>query len=134
MLLPSDIVQVDHFPRRFAVYGAITKPGNISINSPSPNLSELLAETGGLNDMQAEASSVFVFRSERLYEDEPSSSIAYRLDFAKPDAFLLANQFAMLPSDVVYVATADASEFRKFMATLLSPLLGGATGMKGLGN
>ena len=133
--LPGDILYVDHTPRQFAMYGAITKPGNITINNPSPNLSELLAESGGLVDLQAEANSVFIFRMSHKKEDaEQKIPMAYRLDFSKPDAFLLAGQFEVLPSDIVYVATAGASEFRKFITTLLSPFLGGTSGVQNLNN
>ncbi len=134
VMLPGDTLYIDHKPRKFAVYGAITKPGNITINSPHPSLSALLAESGGLVDLQAEASSVFVFR---IHEQQNTTAkglpIAYRLDFSKPDVFLIAGQFDVLPSDIVYVATAGASEFRKFVTTLLTPFLGGTGGIQNLG-
>lgn len=137
VMLPGDRLYVEHTPRKFAVYGAITKPGNIAINHPSPKLSALLAESGGLVDLQAEASSVFVFRADPQPMDiqqQRQISTAYRLDFSKPDVFLLAGRFEVLPSDIVYVATADASEFRKFITTLLTPFLGGTGGIQNLSN
>ena len=135
VILPGDILYIDHTPRQFAMYGAISKPGNITINKPSPNLSELLAESGGLVDLQADANSVFIFRmNHRKDHAEKKMPMAYRLDFSRPDAFLLAGQFTVLPSDVVYIATAGASEFRKFITTLLSPFLGGTGGIQNLGN
>ena len=135
VILPGDILYIDHTPRQFAMYGAISRPGNITINNPSPNLSELLAESGGLVDLQAEANSVFIFRMDH-HKDNAEQKIptAYRLDFSRPDAFLLAGQFEVLPSDIVYIATAGASEFRKFITTLLSPFLGGTNGVQNLGN
>ncbi len=135
VVLPGDIIQIDHVPRKFAVYGAITKPGNIVIDTPAPRLSDLLAESGGLNDMQAEASSVFVFRpTDGTDKTSSIKATAYRLNFSRPDAFLLASQFEISSSDIVYVATADASEFRKFVVILLSPLLGGAGNAQNLSN
>lgn len=135
VVLPNDNLQVTHLPRRFAIYGAIRKPGNVSVNAPVPRLSDVLAESGGLNDMQAEASSVFVFRPniDQIQNGE-GTAIAYRLNFAQADAFLLASQLELSPSDIIYIATADASEFRKFATSLLSPFLGSASSVQNIGN
>ena len=85
--------------------------------------------------MQAEASSVFVFRpTDGTDKTSSIKATAYRLNFSRPDAFLLASQFEISSSDIVYVATADASEFRKFVVILLSPLLGGAGNVQNLSN
>ena len=130
VILPDDNVTVSHVPRRFAVYGAIAKPGNVSLNTPSPRLADLLADSGGLNDMQAAAGSVFVFRIPG--DNNQTDAIAYRLDFSRPDAFIMASQFNVVSSDIVYVAASDASELRKFFTTLLSPLLGGASSARNL--
>ncbi|KJZ21243.1 polysaccharide biosynthesis/export family protein [Loktanella sp. S4079] len=130
VILPGDTVQVTHRPRRYAVYGAVARTGNTNLNIDHPSLSDLLAEVGGLNDMQAEPHSVFVFRRAQIAGELP---VAYRVDFARADAFLLADQFKLDDSDIVYVATADASEFRKFISTLLSPVVNSANSVQGLG-
>ena len=135
VVLPGDTIQIDNVPRRFAVYGAVSQPGNITLMNARPSLSDLLAESGGRNDMRAEPNSVFVFRPRQGMPDAANKSpLAYRLNFARPDAFLLASQFAMHPSDIVYVATADASEFNKFVTTLLSPFLGSVGKIQNMGN
>ena len=133
VVLPNDTIQIKHVPRKFSVYGAIARPGNFILNTPDPRLSDLLAESGGLIDMNAEASSVFIFRpDEETSESYIINATAYRLNFSRPDAFILASQFAVADTDIVYVATADASEFRKFITTLLSPLLKSANSIKDL--
>jgi polysaccharide export outer membrane protein len=134
-ILPGDTVKIDLSPRRFPVFGAVSRPGNVSLDESTPSLATLLAETGGLDDSAAEPNSVFVFRNAGA-----TSAISrvvpkvYRLDFARPDAFLLAQQFIVDSSDIVYVATADATEFRKFITTILSPAVGAAIGLQGIGN
>jgi len=128
VVLPGDSIQIDYEPRKFSVYGAITRPGNITIDTQSSRLSDLLAESGGLVDLQAEASSVFIFRP-----DAANLDTAYRLNFSRPDAFLLASQFKVAPTDIVYVATADASEFRKFVSILVSPFFGTASSAQSFG-
>ncbi|PIE61094.1 MAG: hypothetical protein CSA29_05150 [Desulfobacterales bacterium] len=124
VILPGDIIKVSYHPRKFAVYGAINKPGNISIDTPNPNLSDLLAESGGLNNMLAEANSVFVFRLSNNSNMDPIKATVYRFNFSEPKAFLAAKKFKLSEKDIVYVATADASEFKKFVNMLLNPFLG----------
>ncbi|PRY77751.1 polysaccharide export outer membrane protein [Yoonia maritima] len=131
VILPGDTVQVTHVPRRYAVYGAVSRTGNTNLNTANPTLSDLLAEVGGLNDMQAAPNSVFVFRRARINTETP---IVYRVDFARADAFLLADQFMLKETDIIYVATADASEFRKFVATLIGPVVSSANSVQSLGN
>ena len=132
VILPSDTIQVKHLPRQFAIYGAVNRPGNVMLATAEPTLTGLLAESGGLNYIRAEPNSVFVFRVREGMADE--TPVAYRFDFARPDAFLLANKFVMQPSDIAYVATADASEFNKFITMLFSPFFGGANNVQNLGN
>ena len=134
-IIPGDTVHVTHRPRRFPVYGATLLTGSFEVPVVQPSLSALLAEAKGLNDMLAEATSVFVFRQPSAdTAAEPPAPVAYRFDFAKPDAFILADRFKLSPSDIVYVATADASEFRKFVTTILSPIFGTVSNVRTLGN
>jgi polysaccharide export outer membrane protein len=126
--LPGDVVSVAHVPRRFTVYGAVNQPGNVEIPSERATLAYLLAESGGLNDGVAQAKSVFVFRPKQ--PDIPVGSLratAYRFDFSEPDAFLLASMFALSPTDIVYVTSAQAVNFQRFASLILSPVLGTAT-------
>jgi polysaccharide biosynthesis/export protein len=130
VVLPGDTLTVSHEPRRFSVYGGVSRPANIEIPIQDANLAYLLAEVGGLNDRVAQARSVFVFR--------PTASnqlaTAYRFDFSRPDAFLLASGFSLLPTDITYVASADAADFQRFVVITLSPLLGVARSATALGN
>ena len=130
VILPGDIVNVAHEPRRFAVYGGVSRPSNIEIPVREPHLAYLLAEVGGLNDRVAQARSVFVFRPART----GGVATAYRFDFMRPDAFLLAGAFQLAPTDITYVASADAADFERFVSIVLSPLLGTANRASTLGN
>jgi polysaccharide biosynthesis/export protein len=125
VILPGDIVNVVHQPRRFAVYGGVSRPSNIEIPTADANLAYLLAEVGGLNDRVAQARSVFVFRQTA----NSGAAVAYQLDFSRPDALLLAGAFQLRPADITYVASADAADFQRFVSIILSPLLGTARGI-----
>jgi polysaccharide biosynthesis/export protein len=116
-ILPGDTVTLGHAPRRFAVYGGVSRPSNIEIPIESASLTYLLAEVGGLNDRVAQARSVYVFRT----ETRTRSATAHQLDFSRPDAFLLADAFRLHPRDIIYVASADAANFQRFVSILLTP-------------
>lgn len=118
LVFPGDTVILSHKPRRFAVYGGVDRPSNVSIPSENADLAYLLAEAGGLDGQVARARSVFVFRL-----NDRRDAMAYRFDFSRPDALLLARAFRLAPDDIVYVASAEGADFRKFLATILSPLL-----------
>lgn len=135
VVLPGDIINVTHVPRRFAVYGAINRPGNIEIPMEQANLAYLLAETGGLNDRVAQTRSVYVFRPATA-GSLPGNlrATAYRFDFSKPDTFLLAGMFHLEPTDIIYVASADTADFQRFVSIVLTPILGSAVSISEIGN
>lgn len=135
VVLPGDVINVVHAPRRFAVYGAINQPGNIEIPVQEAHLSYLLAAVGGLNDRVAQAKSIFVFRraSGSNVSEFPSATV-YRFDFSRPDAFLLASTFRLQPNDITYVASANAADFQKFVSIIFSPVSGTTSKILSLGN
>jgi polysaccharide export outer membrane protein len=130
VILPGDIVNISHHMRRFAVYGGVARPANIEIPVENANLAYLLAEVGGLDDRVAQTQSVYIFRPALA----GSSAMAYRFDFSRPDAFLLADAFRLIPTDITYVASADAADFQRFAAVVLSPFFGAARSAASLGN
>jgi len=124
------IVHVAHEPRRFAVYGGVSRPSNIESPIENASLAYLLSEVGGLNDRVAQARSVYVFRP----TTGTHNATAYQLDFSRPDSFLLANSFQLYSSDVTYVASSDAADFQKFVSLLISPFFGTANNVSTIGN
>ena len=130
VILPGDTVNISHEIRRFAVYGGVSRPANIEIPVENADLAYLLAEVGGLDDRVAQTRSVFVFRP----HGAGGAAAAYRLDFSRPDAFLLASAFHLEPTDITYVASADAADFERFVSIIVSPLLRTAGGVRSLGN
>lgn len=145
-LRPQDTIQVRHRPRSFTAFGAVTSQNLQPFQTENVTLAEALAQSGGLNDTLADAGGVFLFRyevPERLDQIDiarPVQSSAqgvptvYKLDFSQPQAFFVAGAFAMRDKDIIYVANAPATEFQKFTATILFPLLGSAQSIETLGN
>lgn len=98
-------------------------------------LSQALAKAGGLNDSQASVKDVYLFRFESkshlksLGVNLPSGRFTdgwptlYRLNMEDPKAFLLASSVPMKHNDMLYVASAPASEFKKFIEHVVGPFL-----------
>ena len=130
VILPGDTVNVSHEARRFAVYGGVGRPANIEIPLKNADLAYLLAEVGGLNERVAQTRSVFVFRPSA----KGGMAAAYRFDFSRPDALLLASAFTLKPNDITYVASADAADFQRFVSFVLYPFFGFTNNITSLGN
>jgi polysaccharide biosynthesis/export protein len=118
VILPGDTINVAHEPRRFAVYGGVSRSSNIEIPSQNATLAYLLAEVGGLNDRVAQARSVFVFRR----GSSGATPTAYKFDFSQPDVFFLSGTFRLEPTDIIYVAPAGAANLNRLVSIFLSPL------------
>lgn len=135
-LRSGDIVQLLHRPRSFTAFGAVTAQNIQSFQAEDVSLAEAIAQSGGLNDSLADAGGVFLFRFEKadrlasagiaLPADANAMAVPtiYRLDFTAPEAFFTATSFMMRDKDIIYVANAPATEFQKFVGTVLSPLIG----------
>ncbi|MBT8050106.1 MAG: polysaccharide export protein [Gammaproteobacteria bacterium] len=141
-LKPGDAVQIMHQPRSFTAFGAVTSQNRHTFKSEGISLAEALAEAGGLREALADAGGVFLFRFESpaLLEQagfeqpdvlvEGAAATVYRLDFDDPQAFFLAPSFAMQDKDMIFVSTAPAAEYFKFIQIFVNPLLNiGRTGI-----
>lgn len=119
-LLPDDIVQVSQGARMLSVFGAVKSSGSYNLDKPVPTVLDLLGAAGGLNDAQAEPRSIFVYRPVLT----PSTDIptVFRFDLRRADSFFLGSAFALREGDVTYVATADASDFQKFLTVIVRPI------------
>jgi len=50
----------------------------------------------------------------------------------KSDAFILASNLQLLEKDIVFVGSADASEFRKTISTIFAPFFGSVNSLNKL--
>jgi polysaccharide export outer membrane protein len=135
LLSDKDTIQVIHRPKTFSAFGAVQEQSKQTFTSERITLIEALAQVGGLNDNLADAGGVFLFR----FEDEDRFShidnfkpkkifdkgvaTVFLLDLSQAKSFFLANSFYMQDKDIIFVANSSASEFKKFVQTVLSPLI-----------
>jgi polysaccharide export outer membrane protein len=85
-------------------------------------LAEGLAQAGGINELQANASGVFVMR--RAVGGEPGQIDLYQLDAKQATALVLADDFELQSRDIVYVTAAPVARWNRVIQQLLPTLQG----------
>lgn len=122
-LQAGDVITALHRPHAFTALGATGRNEEVEFEAQGISLAQALARVGGLADQRADARGVFVFRFEpAVAADGVPRPVVYRIDLKEPSSFFVAQQFAVRPRDVVYVANAPAAELQKFL-NLLLPLV-----------
>ncbi len=124
---PGDTILLAAAPRTYTVYGATTTKAEIPFEARRINMAEGLAKAGGLNDLQADARGIFLFRfepdsiakqlSDRAIVAHEGSMVpvVYRVNLKDPQSFFLMQTFELRDEDLLYVATHPSVEFNKFL-------------------
>jgi polysaccharide export outer membrane protein len=132
LLQPGDVVTALFQSLSFTVLGATGKNDEVNFESQGISLAQALARAGGLNDLRADARSVFIFRFEDAaaldWPSPPKTTpegkvpVIYQVDLRDPSAFFVAQNFPVENRDVLYVSNAPAAELQKFMTLIMSSL------------
>ena len=133
LLQPGDVITALYQPLSFTVLGATGKNEEVNFETQGISLAQALARSGGLNDARADARGVFIFRFENdkatdwlvsaKTAPEGKIPVIYEVDLRDPSGFLVAQNFPVQNSDVIYVANAPAAELQKFMNIVVSAFL-----------
>jgi polysaccharide export outer membrane protein len=128
-LKDGDVVNVPE--RRFKkvfVLGEVTKPVSQVMPVGPFTLSEAIADAGGVNQLSANASQIYVFRQ------GPNRTVdVFHLDATSPGMLVLADQLSLQPRDVVFVDAASVTRFYRVVSQILpfaSSLYLGAQALK----
>ena len=123
LLQNGDIV---HVPRNDAqkvfVMGEVLEPKTVKIDRAGMNLTEALSEAGGLNQMTADATGVFVIRSNK--DNQQTVADVYQLDISNPTSMIIGTEFNIQPYDVVYVTTAPITRWDRVIRQLVPTISG----------
>jgi polysaccharide export outer membrane protein len=133
-LQPDDILYVLHDPEAVAVLGAAQNNMRLQFDSENLTLADAVGMAGGLRDLQAEPSGVFVFRMEPvelvrgLKKDVPPAAdgmvpVIFQADMRAPQGFFMARSFQMHDKDIVYVANAETTQLDKLLVKMLHAAL-----------
>jgi len=118
VLRGGDIINVPIAePQQAFLLGKITNPGIVNIGIQSMSLTEAITQQGGLDEANADASGIFVFRN------QPDRIDVFQLDATSPLAFVLATNFALRADDVVYIVADPAARWNDIIAQIF-PTIG----------
>ncbi|WP_198283233.1 polysaccharide biosynthesis/export family protein [Sphingomonas sp. PAMC 26617] len=120
ILSPGDQIEIIKTPRSYSLLGASGRVNQVSFDVPTLSLAEAIARAGGPNDNQADPKSIFIFRNNR------GAPQVFRVNFMKPENYILAQRIQVRDKDVIYFANASANLPTKLVSVvnqLFSPFV-----------
>ena len=114
----GDEIVVRPNSRVFTVLGAVLKSGNVEMTKHNLSLLEALGQVGGLNDIRANKTGVYVFRMGDLKNNPAARARVFRVDLLQPVSIFVAQQFGMQARDVIYVTNAPLYEYDKVLTSI----------------
>ena len=118
VLLPNDLVQVPLAEdNKVFTFGEINV-GEIPLTGARKTLLEVLAESGGIDRVRADARGIFVFR-----RDDPGriGFDVYQFDLRDAAALVLAAEFGVAPLDIVFVTNDPVTRWSDTIGKIVAP-------------
>ncbi|MFL9895999.1 polysaccharide biosynthesis/export family protein [Paraburkholderia sp. RL17-381-BIF-C] len=105
------------------VMGEVNRPVTaLPLRTGKLTLSDALSQAGSLNSASADAAQLYVIRGAQSSEPK-----VFHLDARSPVSMVLANQFELLPKDVVYVDGNGLVRFSRVLSLLMPAINAGLT-------
>ncbi len=118
LLQPNDVVNVNPVTdAKVFVLGEVGQASSLQMGRNGLTLAEALAENGGFNQQESDASGVFVFRKAPA-EAEQGIDI-YQLNAKDAAALVLADSFRLQERDIVYVTAAPLVKWNRVLRLLV---------------
>ncbi len=115
LLAAGDMVHIhSRDDAKVYVMGEVLRPGSPPLRDGRLSLSQALGESGGLSPVSANASQIYVLRSQNGQNPQ-----IYHLDASDPVVYALAEGFELRPRDVVVVDPAPLVRWNRVINLLL---------------
>lgn len=118
VLLPDDLIRVPIAEEnKVFTFGEIDT-GITRLTTERTTLLDILAESGGINRIRADARGIFIFR-----RDDPTRGgfDVYQFDLSNAAALVLAAEFGMAPLDIVFVTNDPATRWNDTITKIVGP-------------
>ena len=102
------------------VMGEVRNPTALALGNSRISLTNAIAQAGGISQVTADASGVFVIR--RNAPNMQKFATVFQLDADNAAAFALGTEFMLQPTDVVYVTAAPVSRWNRVLSQLIPSL------------
>jgi polysaccharide biosynthesis/export protein len=151
-LIPGDVVYVSREPRSFMVFGATptvvstiaNSSRKFSFDEDNLTLADGIARANGLDNLRADATSIFLFRLEQrdllaqLGVDVskyagPLVPTVFQVNFTRADGMFLANTLYLQHRDIIYISDSPSTDFLKFV-NIIRQVTGAAGDIGNAGN
>lgn len=115
VLANGDVVRVrSRDENKVYVLGEVNAPKALPLVDGRMSLTQALGEAGGLNQLSAAGTQVYVVRNANS-----KTPLVYNLDAQSPVALALADEFQLTPRDVVFVDASGLARFNRIMSLIL---------------
>jgi polysaccharide export outer membrane protein len=137
ILQKDDVLTAIFQPFTLSVLGAAGRSEEVRFEGTGLTLAQALGRIGGLQDMRADPSGVFIFRWETPQQARALGQIVppemtrvpvvYQVDLKAPQTYFAAQQFPMKNSDVIFISNSPVTDFQRFVSILSSSVLPGVS-------